>query len=92
MHDRCCACDEPFEREPGQRFGAVYINLGLTAVLTATGFLLTERLTQLPLFQQQILWSAMAALGPFVFFRFAKGVWTGLVFLGEGVYLDWPSR
>ena len=38
-YDRCSVCDERFEREPGQWFGAVYVNLCLTLVLTVGGFL-----------------------------------------------------
>ena len=43
MHDHCTACDERFEREPGQWFGAVYINLGLTLLFVSTGFVATRR-------------------------------------------------
>ena len=45
MHDHCSACDEKFDREPGQSLGAVYINLGLTLLLVVTGFVV---LTCLP--------------------------------------------
>jgi uncharacterized protein (DUF983 family) len=41
MHDRCSGCDEKFEREPGQWFGAVYINLGLTLAVAVTRFVTT---------------------------------------------------
>lgn len=92
MNDRCSACDEKFEREPGQWFGAIYINLGLTEALAVTGFLLTESLTRLTMVQQLTIWTSVAAVGPFMFFRFAKGLWTSIVFLGEGLYLDWPTR
>ncbi len=91
MYDRCTACDERFEREPGQWFGAIYINLGLTAALAVTGFLLTQSLTPLSISQQLAIWTTVAALSPLLFFRFAKGLWTSLIFLGEGLYLDWPS-
>jgi uncharacterized protein (DUF983 family) len=92
MNDRCSACDEQFEREPGQRFGAIYINLGLTETLAVSGFLLTESLTRLTVGQQLAIWMPVAALLPVLFFRFAKGLWTSIVFLGEGLYLDWPNR
>jgi uncharacterized protein (DUF983 family) len=91
MYERCSACDEMFEREPGQRFGAIYINLGLSEALAVSGFLFTDSFTQFTLDQQLAIWMPVAALLPFLFFRFAKGLWTSIVFLGEGLYLDWPT-
>ena len=92
LHERCSACDEPFEREPGQWFGAVYINLGLTQVLAVTGFLLTESFTSLTMSQQIALWLPAAIVGPIVFHRVATGLWASIIFLGEGLYLAWPNR
>jgi hypothetical protein len=91
MNDHCSACDEKFEREPGQWFGAIYINLALTVAVILTGFAITGSYTTLSVAQQSRLWTAAAALVPILFFRFAKGLWTSIVFLGEGVYLDWPN-
>jgi uncharacterized protein (DUF983 family) len=92
MYERCTACDESFEREPGQGFGAIYINLGLTGLLTISGLLTTQFLLGLTMGQQLIIWGVVAMVAPFVFFRFATGLWTSLVFLGEGLYLDWPNH
>jgi uncharacterized protein (DUF983 family) len=92
MHDRCAACDEPFEREPGQWLGAIYVNVGLSEGVAITGFLLTQTLTSLTMPQQLAIWLPVSALAPIAFFRFAKGLWTSIVFLGEGLYLDWPTR
>ena len=92
MHDRCSACGERFEREPGQWLGAVYINLGLTLGLTVTGYLLLQTFTSLTTSQQLAIWTAIAALAPFAFYRLSKGLWTSFVFLGEGLYIQWPSR
>jgi len=92
MHDRCSACDEKFEREPGQWFGAIYINLGLTEALVVTGILLTHTFMALTVIQQLAIWLPVAALAPLVFFRYAKGLWTSIIFLGEGLYIPWPHR
>lgn len=91
-YDRCLACGEPFEREPGQAFGVVYINLGLSGVLPACGCVVMNVFTAWPVSQQIGLLLPLAALGPFVFFRLATGLWTSLVFLGEGLYIQWPNR
>ena len=92
MHARCSACNEKFEREPGQWFGAIYINLGLTLALTVTGFVATQTFTSLSMPQQLTIWTPAAALGPFVFYRLSKGLWTSIIFPGEGLYIPWPNR
>ena len=91
-HDRCSVCDEHFEREPGQWFGAIYVNLFLSVMLAATGYLATNTFFFLTESQQFSAWIAVAALGPFLFFRLAKGLWTSIIFLGEGLYIRWPNR
>ena len=45
VHDHCVSCGERFERESGQWFGVIYINLGLTLALAATGFVVTQAFT-----------------------------------------------
>ena len=89
---RCEACDERFEREPGQWFGAVYVNLLLTLVLPVVGFTVTQTFTSLSTSQQIWIWTPVAALVPLVFYRLSKGLWISIVFLGEGLYIPWPNR
>ena len=91
-YDRCSACGERFEREPGQWFGAVYINLGLSGMLAVIGYLITSTFSSLTMSQQLGILIPVAALGPFLFFRLAKGLWTSIIFLGEGLYIQWPNR
>lgn len=38
MHDHCPVCGVKFEREPGFFLGSIYINYGLTALITAIGY------------------------------------------------------
>ncbi len=92
MHDHCTACDERFEREPGQWFGAVYINLGLTLLFVSAGFVATQTFTSLSTPQQLSIWTPVAALAPLVFYRSSKGLWTSIIFIGEGLYIPWPNR
>ncbi len=91
MHERCAGCDERFEREPGQWFGAVYINLGLTLGFSVAGYLALQTFTAITPAEQATIWTAVAAAGPFVFYRLSKGLWVSVVFLGEGLYVRWPS-
>ena len=92
MYDHCSACDEKFEREPGQWFGAVYINLGLTLTFAIMGYVVTQTFASLSTIQHLSIWIPIAALGPFVFYRLSKGIWTSIIFLGEGLYIPWPNR
>jgi uncharacterized protein (DUF983 family) len=92
MHVRCSACGERFEREPGQWFGAVYINLGLTLGTVVLGVVLTRALTSLTTSHQAIIWTPFAALAPFLFHRLSQGLWVSIIFLGEGLYIAWPHR
>lgn len=92
LHERCSACGERFEREPGQWFGAVYINVALTFVLILAGFTVTQTFTTLSMPQQLWIWTPAAAVGPLVLYRRSQGLWTSIIFHGEGLYIPWPSR
>ena len=92
LHDHCSAYGERYEREPGQSFGAVHINLGLTLNLTVTGFTVTQTFTSLTMPQQLWIWTPVAVLGPLAFYRLSKRIWSSIVFHGEGLYIPWPSR
>ena len=81
-----------FEREPGQWLGAVYVNLALTLGLVAVGIVLTQTFTSLSTAQQVAIWTPLAGIGPFVFYRASKGIWTSIIFIGEGLYIPWPNR
>lgn len=91
-HEHCVACGERFEREPGQSFGAVYVTCGMTCVLLTAGFAATRTFTSLTMAQQLWIWMPVAVLSPLALARRAHGVWISIVFLGEGLYLPWPSR
>ena len=91
-NEHCSACGERFEREPGQRFGAIYINLGLSVSLTTAGFVVTNSFAQMTMTEQLWLLVPVAGVGPFIFSRLSTGLWTSIVFLGEGLYIQWPNR
>lgn len=89
----CCAgCGERFEREPGQWLGSVYINLGLTLGFSIAGYLTLQIFTSITPAEQLAIWMPVAAAAPFAFYRLSKGLWVSVVFLGEGLYLRWPSQ
>ena len=86
------ACDERFEREPGQGFGTIYINLVLTVATVVTGFIFTSTFTSWTSLQQLAVWVPVTAAGPILLYRVAKGLWTSIIFFGEGLYFAWPIR
>ena len=90
LNVRCQACNERFEREPGQWFGAIYINLLLT--LPVSGFTITQIFTSLSMPQQLWIWTPVAVLSPLAFHRLSKGLWTSIIFYGEGLYIPWPNQ
>ena len=92
MHECFAACDERFEREPGQWCGAVYVHLSLTLGFAIVGYLGLQTFTFISPDEQLAIWTPMAAMGPFMFYRLSKGLWTSVVFLGEGLYLRWPTQ
>ena len=92
LNVRCQACNERFERDPGQWFGAIYVNLLLTLALPVIGFTATQIFTSLSMPQQLWIWIPVAALSPLAFHRLSKGRWTSIIFYGEGLYIPWPNQ
>lgn len=78
MHEQCAACQLRFEREQGYFLGAMYINYGVTVVLTLLGSFALEWWQEVSLTQQLVLWITFGTLFPLVFFRHARGLWLGL--------------
>ena len=50
-----------------------------------------ERLQLGPSILQSVL-LPVAAAGPILFYRVSAGLWTSIIFLGEGLYIQWPNR
>jgi uncharacterized protein (DUF983 family) len=74
MHDGCSACGLTFRREPGFYLGSIYINYGVTVILT--GLLYAALVLGLGLPQQTALGAclAMAVVVPLAFFRQARSL------------------
>lgn len=72
MHDACSACGLTFRREPGFYLGSIYINYGITVILT--GLLYAALALGLGLPQRTTLGIclAVAVLFPLAFFRHAR--------------------
>lgn len=74
MHDRCAACGAPFTREPGFYLGSIYINYGVTVIVT--GGLYAFLALILGWSQESCLTACLvvAVLLPVAFFRHARSL------------------
>jgi len=77
MHERCALCGLRFEREQGYCLGAMDINDGVIVVLVLLGSFALESWTQPSLTPQPVLWIGLCTVFPWLFFRYACGVWLG---------------
>jgi hypothetical protein len=78
MRQQCDWCGLKYEREPGFFLGSVYVNYGLTAVLTTVlYFSLFAADVATP---DTLLWSlgAFCLLFPVWFFRYARSLWLAM--------------
>ena len=77
MRSRCDWCGLIYEREPGFFLGSIYVNYGLTALLTTVAgvFLFATGAVS----EQRALWAltAFCVLFPAWFFRYARSLWLG---------------
>lgn len=78
MNARCPHCDLQFEREPGYFLGSIYINYGLTALLTAVGY--TVLRFGYGFDARTLLYGFLTfcVLMPTFFFRYARALWLAL--------------
>jgi uncharacterized protein (DUF983 family) len=77
MRPRCDWCGLIYEREPGFFLGSIYVNYGLTAVLTTAAYFLnfvTEAVSEEWIL---VLLAAFCVLFPAWFFRYARSLWMG---------------
>lgn len=77
MHERCPNCNVKFEREPGFFLGSIYINYGITAVVTSVvylGLMFSKWGSDL---QQMGIAVAIAVILPILLHRHARSLWAG---------------
>ena len=74
MPPACPACGLNYEREPGFYLGSIYVNYGLTALLTTILYFVGFSRGMNP---SVLLWSLMAfcLVFPMLIFRHARAVW-----------------
>jgi hypothetical protein len=75
MHSSCPACGLRYGREPGYFLGSIYINYGVTALMTTIGFVWLRFGLEVEGPPLLIGFSAYCLLFPIVFFRHARALW-----------------
>lgn len=78
MHECCSVCNFRYGREPGFFLGSIYVNYGLTALITTAVFItlrfgydLESRVLVFPLL-------AFCIVFPTLFFPYARALWLAL--------------
>ena len=78
MHERCSNCNFRFEREPGFFLGSIYINYGLTALITTVAYVLLRFVYDYQ--DDNLIWwfAAFCVIFPAAFFPFARALWLAM--------------
>ncbi len=75
MHANCPHCGEKFEREPGFFLGSIYINYGITAVVTLVAYMVMFFNHWLIERQRMYLLLSVAVILPILLHRHARSLW-----------------
>lgn len=78
MHETCPSCGLRFEREPGYFLGSIYINYGLTALLTTIGWITIRFGYGIESRGVVAGFAVFCVLFPMFFFRYARALWLAL--------------
>lgn len=71
----CPMCGQPFEPEPGFYTGAMYVNYGITVIITGLSYLILEiifKVSPVVFFSSYV--AILLALGPFLF-RYSRVIY-----------------
>lgn len=84
----CPYCLSRFERAAGESIGGVYINVAAAEFTAVGGFFLVNSLFEPPVMHQLLFWIPYVIVFTLFFYRHARGLWVGLLFLFDAVYPD----
>jgi uncharacterized protein (DUF983 family) len=88
MNRRCESCGRLFDRAPGYLLGSIYINYGLTAMLTLAGYFalyFSGTMRGTPLLATL---TAFIVVFPLWFFRYARSLWIAF----DERWDPWPNE
>jgi hypothetical protein len=78
MRETCPHCHLKFEREPGYFLGSIYINYGITAILTTVGWITLRFGYRIESRGLVFAFGAFCVLFPIFFFRYARALWLAM--------------
>jgi uncharacterized protein (DUF983 family) len=87
-HDTCPYCQSRYERNDGDSFGGMYINISLAEITAIFGFFVVEGLTEIPAMWQLPFWVVYTIVFSLLFYRPARSLWIAIMYLTGGVYPD----
>ena len=87
MNVRCPACHVVFERDGGEITGALAINVTLTMCIALSGSILAFS-TDIPITTLLLALTAAIIIFPLVFYRHARGLWIGIIYLTGSMFED----
>lgn len=77
MYERCPTCSMKYERERGFFLGAIYVNYGLTALISTLAYPILLFSGTLDRHQTFGVTIAFVVLFPLWFFHYARSLWVG---------------
>lgn len=78
MHPDCEVCGLHFEREQGYFLGSIYVNYGLTALVTTVGYLILRLGFEVEGRTLLYIFTAFCIVFPAFFFRYARALWLAM--------------
>ena len=78
MHENCPACHLKFEREPGYFLGSIYLNYGITTLVSTATWLVLRFGYGFPSRNILLGLAIFCVVWPTFFFRYARALWLAL--------------
>lgn len=78
MYPQCNHCGLKYERDPGYFLGSIYINYGLTAIITTIVYIVTHFAFDMPNWWVVPPLLAFCIIFPLFFFPFARAYWLAM--------------
>ena len=78
MHESCAHCGLVYEREPGYFLGSIYINYGITALLTTAGWVTARFILRIESSWLLPAFAVFCLLFPVLMFRHARALWLAM--------------
>jgi uncharacterized protein (DUF983 family) len=88
MREVCPYCQSRFERSSGDGIGGIYINVALAELIAIAGFFAIHELFSPPIMLQLAFWLPFILVFTLLFYPYARGLWTAILYLTGGIYPD----